>query len=109
MKRGRTRTRALALLIGIDAALSACATEPDYGGTAYAYDDYGYAPVYGTLDFGFGGWGGWHHGWDDGHDGHFAGGHFGHGFAHSGFHGVGGHGGGAHFAGGGGHGRGGHR
>jgi hypothetical protein len=99
MNRGRMVTKAIPLLIGIGLFLSACAVEPDYGAPAYAYDD----PIYGSLDFDYGGWGGgWHHGWDHGHGelGHEAHGGWGHGFAgHAGFSGhggFGGHGGGGH-------------
>src|SRR5262247_98552 len=90
MKRGRIMTRAVLLLIVIGLSLSACAVQP--GG--YVYDGYPYYPVYGSVDFDYGGWGGWHHGWDHGdwHHG-FAHGGWGHGFAHGGF---GGHGGGGH-------------
>jgi hypothetical protein len=93
MKRGRILTRALPLLIGIGLFLSACAVQP--GG--YVYDGYPSYPVYGAFDFDYGGWGGWHHGWDHSHWNH---GGFG---GHAGFggHGFGGHGGGGH--GGGGH------
>ena len=92
MKRGRIMTRAVLLLIVIGLSLSACAVQP--GG--YVYDGYPYYPVYGSFDFDYGGWGGWHHGWDHGHWDHgdwhhgFAHGGWGHGFAHGGF---GGHGG----------------
>jgi hypothetical protein len=108
MKRGRMMTKATPLLIGIGLFLSACAVEPDYsdyGAPDYAYTD----PVYGSLDFDYGGWGGgWGgHGWDHGHG--FHGGHGGFGHAGFGGHGggVGGHGGGfaagGHGGGGGGH------
>ena len=86
-------TKAMSLLIGTGLVLSACAVEPDYGAPNYAYTD----PVYGSLDFDYGGWGsGWHHSWDHGHgDFHGAHGAWGHGFAgHAGF--GGGHGGGGH-------------
>src|SRR5215470_4031833 len=87
MKRGRIMTKAILLLIVIGLSLSACAVQP--GG--YVYDGYPYSPVYGSFDFDYGGWGGWHHGWDHGHWHHgFAHGGWGHGFAHGGF---GGHGG----------------
>ena len=33
----------------------------------YVYDGYPYYPVYGSFDFDYGGWGGWHHGWDHSH------------------------------------------
>jgi hypothetical protein len=93
MNRGRMMTKTIPLLISIGLFLSACAVEPDYGAPAYAYSD----PIYGSLDFDYGGWGGgWHHGWDHGHGdyGHAARGGWGHGFAgHAGF---GGHGGGGH-------------
>jgi hypothetical protein len=101
MNRGRLMTKTIPLLLGIGLAVSACAVEPDYGSPAYgAYPE----PVYGSLDFDYGGWGGWgggHHGWDHGHGdhGHVAHAGFGHGFAgHGGFggHGGGGHGGGGH-------------
>jgi hypothetical protein len=91
MKRGRIMTRAILLLIVIGLSLSACAVQP--GGYVYdGYPYYGpYYPVYGSVDFLYGGWGGWHHGWDHGgwHHGWGHGG-WGHGFAHGGF---GGHGG----------------
>jgi hypothetical protein len=93
MKRGRIMTKAVLLLIIIGLSLSACAVQP--GG--YVYEGYPSYPVYGSFDFDYGGWGGWHHGWDHSHWDH---GGWGHGFAHAG---VGGHGG---F---GGHGGGGHR
>jgi hypothetical protein len=92
MNRGRMITKAIPLLFGSGFFLSACAVEPDYGAPDYAYTD----PVYGSLDFDYGGWGGWGHGWDHGHGdyGHEAHGGFGRGFAgHAGF---GGHGGGGH-------------
>ena len=98
MNRGRLMTKTIPLLLGIGLAVSACAVEPDYGSPAYgAYPE----PVYGSLDFDYGGWGGGHHGWDHGHGdhGHVAHAGFGHGFAgHGGFggHGGGGHGGGGH-------------
>ena len=110
---GKTATKALSLLICIGFLLSACAESTDHGGPAYAYGE----PAYSSLNYGWYGWGGWHHGWDHGHwdgRGEFrdeAHGGFGHGFSgHAGFHGhggFGGHGGGGH--GGGGHGGGGHR
>jgi hypothetical protein len=57
VNRGRVTTKAIPLLIGIGLFLSACAVEPDYGAPAYTYD--GYAdPIYGSLDFDYGGWGG---------------------------------------------------
>jgi hypothetical protein len=89
MKRSRA-VRAIPLLIGFGILLSACAVEPDYGPPGYGYAD----PVYGSLDFDYGGWDGWgfrHHGSDHGLVGHAG---WGHGFAgHAGF---GGHGGGGH-------------
>jgi hypothetical protein len=91
MNRGRMIKKALPLLLGIGLCLGACTVEPDDGVPVYPYPD----PVYGSLDFDYGGWGGgWHHGWDHGRGFHGAGFHggFGHGFAgHGGF---GGHGGG---------------
>jgi len=115
MKRGRMMTKATPLLIGIGLFLSACAVEPDYsdyGAPDYAYTD----PIYGSLDFDYGGWGG---GWGGfrhfDHDHGFHGGHdhggFGHGFGHAGFGGGhgGGHGGGFGGGGHGGGGGGGHR
>ena len=58
MNRGRMMTKTIPLLISIGLFLSACAVEPDYGAPAYAYSD----PIYGSLDFDYGGWGrGW--GW----------------------------------------------
>jgi len=129
MKRSTTFAMAKPLLLGVGLALSACATSPDYGTTAYsydypcAYDGYAecpYDPIYGPFDFGFDGSGFFHHVGDfgHGHDGHDFGQHIGHGFAPIGGHGFavngghgfagrggfGGHGGGGH--GGGGHGRG---
>jgi hypothetical protein len=103
MNRGRILTRAIPLLIGIGFILSACAVQP--GGYVYdGYPYYGYPsyPVYGSFDFDYGGWGGWHHGWDHSHWDHGGWHHgwdhggWGHGFAHGGFggHGGGGHGGG---------------
>jgi hypothetical protein len=100
MKRGRILTRALPLLIIIGLALSACAVQP--GGYVYdGYPYYGYPhyPVYGSFDFDYGSWGGWHHGWDHSHWDHgwwhhgWDHGGWGHGFAHGGFggHGSGGH------------------
>jgi hypothetical protein len=93
MKRGSIMTRAVLLLIVIGLSLSACAVQP--GG--YVYDGYPSYPVYGSFDFDYGGWGGWHHGWDHSHwdhgDWHHGWDHggWGHGFTHGGF---GGHGGG---------------
>jgi hypothetical protein len=80
---------------------------------AACIDDTGYygPPVYayGYPEYGWDGWGGWHHGWHHGHwDGNpsIAHAYAGHGFSgHGGL--GGGHGGGGH--GGGGHGGGGHR
>ena len=95
MNRSRIVMKAIPLLIGIGLFLSACTVEPDYGAPAYVDSD----PIYGSLDFDYGGWGGWHHGWDHGHGdyGHAARGGWGHGFArHAGFGGHGGHGGGGH-------------
>jgi hypothetical protein len=101
MNGGRTVTKAIPLLIGIGLILSACAVGPDDGAPAYTYGEYA-DPIYGSVDFDYGGWGhgGWHHGWDHGHEDHG-----GHGFAHHAS--LGGHGGGGH-VGGGGHGGGGH-
>src|SRR2546427_6063166 len=79
MTRGRIFTRAIPLLVGIGLFLSGCAVRP----VGY-YDGFYY-----------GGWGGWHHGWDHSHWDH---GGWGHGFAH---HGFGGHGGGGGDNGGG--------
>jgi hypothetical protein len=117
MKRSTAFAMAKPLLLGVGLVLSACATAPGYGASAYSYDDpYGYAdysndPIYGALDFGFGG-SDFHHVGDfgHGHGGHDFGQHGGHGIAGFGGHGFagrggfGGHGGGGH--GGGGHGRG---
>jgi hypothetical protein len=95
MKRGSIMTTAVLLLIVIGLSLSACAVQP--GG--YVYDGYPSYPVYGAFDFDYGGWGGWHHGWDHSHWDHGGWHHgwdhggWGHGFAHGGF---GGHGGGGH-------------
>jgi hypothetical protein len=50
MNRGKSTPRATALLIGIGVFLSACAAEPDYNASAYAYG-YDYYPAYGSLDF----------------------------------------------------------
>jgi len=95
------RIATLPLLVGIGVLLSACVETIGYGDpvSGYAYPAYGY-----------GGWGGWHHGWDHGHwDGHgevaLAHGGWGHGLAgHGGFGGRGGFGhGGGHGGGGGGH------
>jgi hypothetical protein len=95
MKHGIIMTRTVLLLIVIGLSLSACA-----GQTGGYVDGYSYYPVYGAFDFDYGGWGGWHHGWDHGHWDH---GGWGHGFAHGGFGGhgfahggFGGHGGGGH-------------
>ena len=103
MNRTRLLASAVPLVIGIGLILAGCVAEPvDYSGGGYVSD-----PILG-LDYG--GWGGWHHGWDHGHWDH---GHWGraggHGFAHAGLgehggfgehsagaHGIGGHGGGGH-------------
>lgn len=95
MNRGRVKTKVISLLTGVGIFLSACTVDTGYDAPApaYAYDD----PIYGSLDFDYGGWGGWHHGWDHGHweQGHVDHGGWGHGFAgHAGFGGHGGHGGG---------------
>jgi hypothetical protein len=96
----RAMIKAIPLLIGLGIAASACTAEADYGAPPYAYGDP--YPVVGSLDFDYGGWSGWHHGWDHGHwdHGHFAHSGWGHGFAgHGGFGGhggMGGHGGGGH-------------
>jgi hypothetical protein len=101
MKRGSIMTKAIPLLIVIGLSLSACAVQPG----DYVYEGYPYYPVYGSFDFDYGGWGGWHHGWDHSHWDHggwhhgWDHGHWGHGFAHGGFGGHGsfaGHGGGGH-------------
>jgi hypothetical protein len=96
----RTMRNAIPLLIGSGLVLSACAAGPDYGAPPYAY---GYpSPIEGSIDLDYGGWGGWHHGWDHGHWDHSRLAHagWGHGFAgHAGFAGhggFGGHGGGGH-------------
>jgi hypothetical protein len=95
MKRSRILRGAVLLLILLGLSLSACAGR--HGG--YVYEGYPYHPAYGVFDFDYGGWGGWHHGWDHGHWDHGGRGHdwghggWGHGFAHGGF---GGHGGGGH-------------
>jgi hypothetical protein len=49
--------------------LSACAANSEYGPPPSAYNE----PVYGTVDFDYGGWGGW--GRDHGWRGHGFGGH----------------------------------
>jgi hypothetical protein len=88
MTHGRTMTRAIPLLIGTSLFLSACA-DSEYGPPSSAY------PVYGAVDFDYGGWGGWdgNHGWH-GWRGHGIGGHprgswtgGGGGFGHGGRHG----------------------
>jgi len=98
MKRSRILIRTVLLLILIGLSLAACVAEP--GG--HAYERYPYYPAYGVFDYDYGGWGGWHHGWDHSHWDHggWGGwdhdsdhGGWGHGFAHGGF---GGHGGGGH-------------
>jgi hypothetical protein len=88
MTHGKTMTKALPLLIGTSLFLSACA-DSEYGPPSSAY------PVYGAVDFDYGGWGGWDgnhrwHGWR----GHGFGGHprgswtgGGGGFGHGGRHG----------------------
>lgn len=82
--------KTLPLLITLGILLSACAVEPDYAAPPYAYG-YPY-PVQGSIYYGYGGWGGWHHGWDHGHWDH---GHWDHGRGHAGWsHGLAGHGGG---------------
>jgi hypothetical protein len=106
MNRGRKITKAIPLLLGAGLLLSACGTAPDYGAATYphAYNGYPYDPIYGSLDFGFGGFGRFHHDrdFDHGHDGHGFAQHGGHGFARVGGHGFagrggfGGHGGGGH-------------
>jgi hypothetical protein len=95
----KTVTTTTPLLIGVGLFLSACAADPGYDPPTYAYGySYPYPyPVDGSLYFDYGGWGGWHHGWDHGHWDHAG---WGHGFAgHTAFAGHGGLGG----AGGGGH------
>jgi hypothetical protein len=68
MKRGRIMMRAVLLLIVIGLSLSACAVQPGgYVYHGYPYYGYPYYPVYGSFVFDYGGWGGWHHGWDHGH------------------------------------------
>ncbi len=71
MTHGRTVTKAIPLLIGTSLFLSACA-DSEYGPSPSAYNE----PVYGTVDFDYGGWGGWdgNHGWH-GWRGHGIGGH----------------------------------
>jgi hypothetical protein len=99
MSRGRMMTKVTPLLIGVGLFLSACAVEPDYGAPGYAYTD----PVYGSVDFDYGGWGGgWGHGWGHGHFDHDHGFHggSGRGFGHAGFAGHGGGHGGGHAGGG---------
>src|SRR5258708_30312317 len=58
MTHGKTMTKAIPLLIGTSLFLSACA-DSEYGPPSSAY------PVYGAVDFDYGGWGGWdgNHGW----------------------------------------------
>jgi hypothetical protein len=70
MTHGRTMTKAMPLLIGAGLLLSACAADSEYGPSAYN------EPVYGTVDYDYGGWGGWG-GWghDHGWRGHSMGGH----------------------------------
>jgi hypothetical protein len=109
MNRGSKITKAIPLLLGIGFLLSACGTAPGYGAATYPYAYSGYAgnpydPIYGPLDFGFGGFGDFHHDRDfhRGHDGHDFAQHGGHSFARFGGHGFamhggfGGHGGGGH-------------
>ena len=101
MKCSRTTTTVIPLLIGIGLLLSACVESGYYGAPVYSY---GY-PAYSSLYYG--GWGGWHRGWDHGHwDGHGEIAHETHG---GGGHGFSGHAGFGGHGEGGGHGGGGHR
>jgi hypothetical protein len=80
-------TKVIPLLMGMGFLLGACTVDTGYAAPTYPYA-YG-DPVYGSLDFDYGGWGGWHH--DHGHWAHGGG----HGFAgHASAGGHGGHGGG---------------
>src|SRR5258706_16485904 len=61
MIHGRTTTKTMPLLIGAGLFLSACAASTEYGPSPYATNE----PIYGTLDFDYGDWGGWgsYNGW----------------------------------------------
>src|SRR5260221_14710331 len=54
MTHGRTTTKTMPLLIGAGLFLSACAASTEYGPSPYATNE----PIYGTLDFDYGDWGG---------------------------------------------------
>ncbi len=101
MNHSRTIAKAIPLLLSVGLALSACAPAPDYGMGAYPsayngyYDGYegypyGYAPVDGSLGFGFGGFDHFHHdrGFGHGLDEHHFAPHAGTGFARFGGHGF---------------------
>lgn len=93
MNFGKVMTKVIPLLMGMGFLLGACTVDTGYAAPTYPYA-YG-DPVYGSLDFDYGGWGGWHHDHDHGH------------WAHGGGHGFGGHAGaGGHGGHGGGHGHG---
>jgi hypothetical protein len=62
MKRSKSTLTAVLLLAGAAGILSACAADPDYESSQFAY---GY-PTYGYFDYDY--WGGdWHRHWDHDH------------------------------------------
>jgi hypothetical protein len=80
MTRSTSMLRAMLVLAGAAAVLTACAADPGYDSSAFAYGyptygapPYGY-PAYGNFDFDYGYWGDdWHRHWD--HDHWHGGGH----------------------------------
>ena len=72
MRRSTSTLRAILVLAGAAAVLTACAADPGYNSSAFAYDypaygapPYGY-PAYGYFDYDY--WGGdWHRHWDHDH------------------------------------------
>lgn len=73
MKRSRSTLKAMLLLAGAAGILSACAADPGYDSSqfAYGYPAYGEPPVgyptFGYFDYDY--WGGdWHRHWDHDHD-----------------------------------------
>jgi hypothetical protein len=53
--RGRIKTKAIPVLIGIGLVLSACSANTDYGSPSFAYND----PIRSTFNSDFGYWDGW--------------------------------------------------
>lgn len=72
MMRGTARLKAISALAGAVVVLTACAADPDYDSSQFAYGYPAYEsppydyPTWGYFDFDY--WGGdWHRGWDHDH------------------------------------------